>query len=105
MEKMPLWAFFSPVWLLTAWVGTAITVVALFLPMPPRPRIPFALDLGADPWMQFRALQQMIPSSVFAGRTAAWLLGMRHVDPLDPIEVILPMRSGMRSRRGITVRR
>ena len=73
--------------------------------MPRRPRLPIAVNLGFDPWTQFRELQQMIRGAVYAGRTAAWLLGMQHVDPVDPIEVIVPMSSGLRSRRGIKVRR
>jgi very-short-patch-repair endonuclease len=59
----------------------------------------------SDPWRYFQALQRLIPSSAFAGRTAAWLHGLHHVDPRDPTEVVVPLRSGMRSRKALKVRR
>ena len=95
--------YFPPVWLLTGWIGFA-TPKSDPVDMPSRPRIPFALD-DDSPWSTFRRIQELIPGSVFAGRSAAWLLGIRHVDPIDPLEVIVPMRSGMRSRRWLHVRR
>ena len=50
------------------------------------------------------SLQSVVQGSVFGGRTAAWLLGI-DVDPTDPIELIVPRSSGVRSRRGLYVRR
>jgi very-short-patch-repair endonuclease len=47
---------------------------------------------------------QLPPDAVFAGKTAAWLFGL-DLDPLNPIELIVPSRSGVRSRPGLNVRR
>jgi len=61
--------------------------------------------LNADAWMVLSAWQRELPSdAVFAGTTAAWIFGL-DLDPLDPIELIVPTGSGVRSRPGITVRR
>jgi very-short-patch-repair endonuclease len=62
-------------------------------------------ETSPDPWKHLQALQRLIPRSVFAGRTAAWMHGLHYVDPSDPVEVIVPLRSGMRSSRGLNVRR
>ena len=62
-------------------------------------------DPTPDLWKHFLALQRLIPGATFAGRTAAWLHGIHHLEARDPIEVIVPLRSGMRSRRGLNVRR
>ena len=62
-------------------------------------------ETSPDPWNDLQALQRLIPRSVFAGRTAAWMHGLHYVDPSDPVEVIVPLRSGMRSSRGLNVRR
>jgi hypothetical protein len=48
--------------------------------------------------------RQLPPEAVFAGKTAAWLFGL-DFDPFNPIEVIVPLRSGVRSRPGLNVRR
>ena len=59
----------------------------------------------ADPWMVLSAWQRHLPSgAVFAGKTAAWLFGL-DLDPLNPIELIVPPHSGVRSRPGLDVRR
>lgn len=60
--------------------------------------------LTPDALMVLRAWQRAHPDTVYAGRTAAWLHGL-DTDPLDPIEVVAPLRSGLRSRNDITVRR
>jgi hypothetical protein len=58
-----------------------------------------------DPWQTLAALQRILPAqAIYAGCTAAWALGI-HVDPFDPIEVVVPSRSGVRSRPGLIVRR
>jgi Protein of unknown function (DUF559) len=58
-----------------------------------------------DPLRLLTALHRLYGrESVFAGRTAAWLLGIC-VDPAEPIEIIVAPSSGMRTRRGLTVRR
>ena len=41
--------------------------------------------------------------TIFGGRSAAWLWGL-DVNPVDPVEVILPASSGIRSRTGLKVR-
>ena len=60
--------------------------------------------LALDPWRLLNAWQRLFPEFVFAGCTAAWLHGI-DLDPLRPVEVIVPSRSGMRSRFGLKVRR
>jgi hypothetical protein len=62
-------------------------------------------ETSPDPWKHLHALQRLIRRSVFAGHTAAWMHGLHYVDPSDPVEVIVPLRSGMRSSRGLNVRR
>jgi very-short-patch-repair endonuclease len=55
--------------------------------------------------MVLSAWQRQLPSdAVFAGTTAAWIFGI-DLDPLNPIELIVPPQSGVRSRPGINVRR
>jgi very-short-patch-repair endonuclease len=61
--------------------------------------------LRQDPWLQLSALHRMLPpEAVFAGATAAWMLGLDLV-PDDPVEIIVSLGSGIRSRVGLTVRR
>jgi very-short-patch-repair endonuclease len=44
------------------------------------------------------------PDAVFAGTTAAWLLGAG-MNPTVPVEVVVPLDSGARSRPGLMVHR
>ena len=44
------------------------------------------------------------PETVFSGSTAAWMFGL-DLEPTHPIEVVVPMSSGVRSRAGLIVRR
>jgi hypothetical protein len=61
--------------------------------------------LPEDPWQVLSAWQQLLPAdTVFGGATAAWISGL-DFKPTDPVEVIVPPRSGMRSRPGLRVRR
>lgn len=61
--------------------------------------------LALDPWMVLSAWRrQLPPDAVFAGKTAAWLLGL-DFDPMNPIELIVPSTSGVRSRPGLEARR
>jgi len=61
--------------------------------------------LAPDPWMVLSAWQRQLPAdAVFAGKTAAWLFGL-DFDPLNPIELVVPPTSGVRSRSGLEVRR
>lgn len=58
-----------------------------------------------DAWLQLVAWKQLLPrEAVFAGATAAWLLGL-DLDPLHPVETVVPSSTGVRSRSGLTVRR
>jgi hypothetical protein len=48
--------------------------------------------------------RRLPPDSVFSGATAAWLFGL-DFKPTNPIEAIVPLRSGVRSRPGLNMRR
>lgn len=61
--------------------------------------------LTMDPMMVLSAWRGQLPDdAVFAGKTAAWLHGL-DLEPLNPIELIVPSSSGVRSRAGLEVRR
>ena len=61
--------------------------------------------LREDPWLLLSAWQRLLPrEGVFAGATAAWLLGL-DLDPTHPIEIVLPSTSGIRPRAGLSARR
>ena len=61
--------------------------------------------LRNDPLGLISAWKSLLPcDAVFAGGTAGWLWGL-DLRPTNPIEVILPLNSGVRSRSGLTVRR
>jgi very-short-patch-repair endonuclease len=58
-----------------------------------------------DSWLLLSAWQRLLPpEAVFAGATAAWLLGL-DLEPTDPVEIVLPRCSGIRSRASLSVRR
>jgi very-short-patch-repair endonuclease len=60
--------------------------------------------LRADPWELLSAWRRMLPSNaVFAGATAAWIHGL-DFQATDPIEIVMPHDSGVRSRPGLSVR-
>ena len=60
--------------------------------------------LREDPLLVLTAWGRMLPrGSVFAGATAAWLLGL-DMSPIDPVEIVVPVGSGVRSRAGLSVR-
>jgi hypothetical protein len=62
-------------------------------------------QLQEDPWQLLSAWQRSLPAeAVFAGGTAAWLFGL-DVEPIDPVEIVVPPESGIRPRVGLTVRR
>jgi len=62
-------------------------------------------QLKEDPWQLLSAWQRSLPAeAVFAGVTAAWLFGL-DVEPIDPVEIVVPPESGIRPRVGLTVRR
>lgn len=57
-----------------------------------------------DRWQLIAAWKRVLPDdAIFAGATAAWLCGL-DMKPDDPIEVIVPPSSGLRSRDGLSVR-
>lgn len=61
--------------------------------------------LSEDPWLELSALNRVLPpDAVFAGATAAWMFGL-DLPPTDPVEIILPLGSSIRSRAGMYVRR
>jgi hypothetical protein len=61
--------------------------------------------LRDDPWLLLSAWQRSLKAEfVFAGATAAWLFGL-DVEPIDPVEIVVPPKSGIRPRVGLTVRR
>jgi len=58
-----------------------------------------------DPWLVLASWKSALPSdAVFTGATAAWTLGL-DLDPIHPVEVVVPPSSGLRSRKGLSVRR
>jgi hypothetical protein len=71
------------------------------------------IDAGLYRWAQQRddslltlsAWRRLLPPEiVFAGATAAWLSGL-DVEPTNPVEIVAPARSGLRSRAGLIVGR
>ena len=62
-------------------------------------------SLPGDPWQVLSAWQDVLPAeAVFAGATAAWISGL-DFNPTDPVAIVVPPRSGLRSRPGLSVRR
>jgi hypothetical protein len=62
-------------------------------------------ELPEDPWLTLTAWRRVLPQeTIFAGATAAWLHGL-DLDPTNPVEIVLPLSSGIRTRAGLKVRR
>lgn len=62
-------------------------------------------ETAHDPWLLLSAWQRLLPAkAVFAGPTAAWLLGL-DLEPTAPVEIVVPPDSGIRTRGGLRVRR
>jgi very-short-patch-repair endonuclease len=62
-------------------------------------------ELRNDPWLLLSAWLRSLPAdAVFTGATAAWLFGL-DLDPTNPVEIVVPPDSGIRSRVGLSVRR
>src|SRR6266849_325997 len=60
--------------------------------------------LKLDPWPYLCGWQRLLPpNAVFASATAAWLHGI-DLNPVSPVEVIVPPDSGVLSRAGLVVR-
>jgi hypothetical protein len=61
--------------------------------------------LEEEPWEVLAAWQDLLPAdAVFGGATAAWMAGL-DFSPTDPVEIVVPTDSGLRSRPGLRVRR
>jgi very-short-patch-repair endonuclease len=61
--------------------------------------------LNTEPWPLLTSWRDLLPAdAVFAGKTAAWILGMDFA-PTDPVDIIVPTGSATRSRAGLYVRR
>lgn len=60
--------------------------------------------LAEDPWQVLCAWRDSLPKeALFAGKTAAWILGL-DFNATDPVEIVVPRHSGIRSRPGLSVR-
>jgi very-short-patch-repair endonuclease len=60
---------------------------------------------GDDPVLTLSAWRRVLPDeALFAGATAAWLFGL-DLKPADPVEIVVPRSSSLRSRAGLSVRR
>ncbi|HEX7262979.1 MAG TPA: DUF559 domain-containing protein [Candidatus Dormibacteraeota bacterium] len=56
-------------------------------------------------WPLVSAWQRLLPSeAVFTGATAAWLFGL-DLEPTDPVEIVVPLGCGIRSRAGLSAHR
>lgn len=58
--------------------------------------------LPDDPWKLLCAYQRVWPRTTFSGSSTVWLHGV-DIDPIRPIEVIVPRASETRSRPGVLV--
>ena len=62
-------------------------------------------EMQDDPASVLRGWMSRLPAgTIFAGATAAWLHGLK-LDPLNPIEVIVGLDRGVRTRVGLIARR
>jgi very-short-patch-repair endonuclease len=62
-------------------------------------------ELRLDPWHVLSTWHRSLSSrAVFSGPTAAWMLGL-DFEPTDPVNVVVPLDSGIRSRPGLISRR
>jgi very-short-patch-repair endonuclease len=60
--------------------------------------------LGEDPWQVLYAWRDSLPhETLFAGATAAWISGL-DFQPTNPVEIVVPPHSGIRSRPELGVR-
>jgi very-short-patch-repair endonuclease len=62
-------------------------------------------SLRIDPWRLLSTWHALLPrEAVFAGVTAAWMLGL-DFEPIAPVEILVPPGSALRLRAGLSVRR
>jgi hypothetical protein len=63
------------------------------------------IEMPEDHWLTLSAWRRVLPpETVFTGATAAWLFGL-DLEPTDPVEIVVPPSSGIRTRAGLSVRR
>jgi len=61
------------------------------------------IELPEDPGLTLSAWRRVLPpETVFTGATAAWLFGIT-LEPTNPVEVVVPPSSGIRTRSGLIV--
>lgn len=61
--------------------------------------------LRENPLARLTAVSRRLPTTaVFSGRTAAWLHG-HDLPPCDPVEVTVPLGTGISARAGVSLRR
>lgn len=62
-------------------------------------------ELPEDPWMTLSGWRRVLPrETIFAGATAAWLHGL-DLEPANPVEIVLPLSTGIRTQTGLRVLR
>lgn len=60
--------------------------------------------LPEDHWLTLSAWRRFLPPETdFSGASAAWLFGL-DLEPTDPVEILVPPSSGIRTRAGLLVR-
>ena len=61
-------------------------------------------ELPDNQWLTLSAWARVLPpEAVFVGATAGWLFGL-DLEPADPVEVVVPRSSSIRTRAGLIVR-
>ena len=61
-------------------------------------------EMPDDPWSTLSAWRRLLPpEAAFADASAAWLMGL-DLEPTDPVEVVVPPSSAIRTRTGLVVR-
>jgi len=62
-------------------------------------------ELQDDTWLILAGWRRVLPPpAIFSGITAAWLHGL-DFEPANPVEIVLPPSSGIRTQAGLNVRR
>jgi len=62
-------------------------------------------ELSENPLLLLSAWRRLLPAeAAFSGATAGWLFGL-DLEPINPVQIVVPPDSGIRSRVGLSVRR
>ena len=62
-------------------------------------------ELSENPLLLLSAWRRLLPAeAAFSGATAGWLFGL-DLEPMNPVQIVVPPDSGIRSRVGLSVRR